>query len=233
MKQLDKLHARIDPLFQAPSFDASKVPAGMPLHASHKALLERRNGGYYWGGALHIFGACEEPEFHSLTRWNAPETWREPYGPDLDGLFFFAEDAFGDQFALDGKGKVLRLKAESGALEELADDFEQWVLIVTEATDELLGRGTFAQWASQHGRLPHGTQLQAFPPYLFAEDPDAVQLEAVDAVENMQFHAAIAAQLAALPEGAAARIEITDEGIQIVQADPSEIPKPPTDEGGA
>lgn len=225
MTPLDKLLARADPLFKTAAFDASKLPAGMPLHATHKALLQRRNGGYFWGGALHVFGACDEPDFHSLIAWNTPETWRELYGEDLEGLFFFAEDAFGDQFALDAQGHVLRLKAESGALEELADDFDQWVLIVVEATDELLGRGTFADWASQNGRLPPGSQLQAFPPYLFAEDPDMVQLEAVDAVENMQFHGAIAAQLAALPEGAAARIEITDEGIQIVPADPAEIPK--------
>lgn len=224
MTDLDKLMARVDPLFKAPAFDASKLPQGMPLHASHKKLLERRNGGYFWGGALHVFGACDEPAFHSLVRWNAPDGWRAPYGEDLDGVFFFAEDAFGDQFALDAKGHVLRLKAETGALEELADDFDQWLLIVVEATDELLGRGTFAAWASQNGRLEPGSQLQAFPPYLFAEDPDDVQLEAVDAFENMEFHAAIAAQLAAIPDGAAARIEVTDEGIQIVIADPDEVP---------
>lgn len=224
MTPLDKLLARIDPLFKAADFDASKLPAGMPLHPTHKALLQRRNGGYFWGGALHIFGACDAPEFHSIANWNAPETWREPYGPDLDGVFFFAEDAFGDQFALDAKGHVLRLKAETGQLEELADDFDMWVLIVVEATDELLGRGTFAAWASENGRLPPGSQLQAFPPYVFADDPDVVQLEAVEALENMHFHGAIAAQIAALPEGAAARIEITEDGIQIVIADPSEVP---------
>lgn len=219
MKPLDRLLVKIDPLFKPAPFDEAHWPKGFPLHPAHKELLQRRNGGYFYGGALHIFGACTEPAFHSLSSWNAPDTWRDGYADGTDGLCFFAENAFGDQFGLDEKGRVYKFHAENGAIEELADDVEQFILIAVEAPDEALDRELVASWMAQHGHLPHGSQLQAYPPYIFAEDPDAVDLQSVDAVENMQFHAAINQQLAELsnlPPGQRARIEFTDEGLQII-----------------
>lgn len=219
MQPIDKLVTKIDPLFKAPAFDAARVPAEFKLHKTHRQLLEKRNGGYFYGGALHIFGACAEPAFHSLAAWNAADGWRAAYGEAVEGLTFFAEDAFGDQFALDAAGKVFVLKAEYGVVEELADDFEQWLLIAVEAPDELLGRGTFVKWVQAHGHLTHGSQLQAYPPFMFAEDADDVQLEMVDAFDNMAFHAELANTIARaeadLPPGERLKIEFTEEGIQL------------------
>ena len=215
MTPLDRLLAKIDPLFRPPAFDPAALPAGMALPPTLRQLLARRNGGYFYGGALHLFGACLEPEFHSLPSWNDPHGWRVPYGTAVEGLTFFAEDAFGDEFGLDPSGKVFTLHAESGRVEELADDFEQWLLMAVEAPDELLSRGTFNRWVQAHGHLPHGSQLQAYPPFLFAEEPEDVQLEAVDALDNMAFHAALAETIATLPEGTRVKLDFTDEGIRI------------------
>jgi hypothetical protein len=216
MKPLDRLFTKLDTLFKAPAFDEAALPPGFKLGKTHRELLQRRNGGYFYGGALHVFGACREPVFHSLVQWNEPGLWREPYGDACEGLVFFAEDAFGDQFALDAAGKVYEFRAEQGAAEEIADDFDTWLLIAVEAPDELLGRGTFVRWVTQHGHLPHGSQLQAYPPFIFADDPEQVQLDAVEAVENMQFHAALAVQIAEIPAGARMKVEFTEEGINII-----------------
>lgn len=216
MTPLDRLLTKIDPLFQTPPFDPKLLPEGMPLAKTHRQLLEKRNGGYFWGGALHVFGACAEPEFHGLVPWNAPDLWRAPYAEAAEGLFFFAEDAFGDQFALDAAGKVYQFLSEQGLAKEIADDFDQWLLMVVEATDELLAREAFAGWAAEHGKLPHGEQLQAYPPFSFAGEDDDVTLEAVDAIENMLFHGEIARAIADIPEGVRVRIEFTEDGMQIV-----------------
>jgi hypothetical protein len=215
MTPLDRLLAKVDPLFKAAPFDAQAVPAGLALSKTHRLLLQRRNGGYFWGGALHIFGACAEPSFHSLKAWNDPALWRSTFGSATGDLTFFAEDAFGDQFGLDAAGKVHRFLAEFAETEEIADDFDQWLLIAVEAPDELLSRAVVANWIKDHGHLPHGSSLQAYPPFRFLEEDDTAQLEAVDAVENMHFHAAIVEQLASIPEGAAVRIEFTEDGMQI------------------
>lgn len=215
MKALDRLLAKIDPLFRPGPFEAAALPEGLRLSSTHRALLERRNGGYFYGGALHVLGAAREPAFHSLAAWNEPGLWKTYYGPEVEQLTFFAGDAFGDQFGLDAGGKVYTLRAEQGLVEELADDFDQWLLMAVEAPDELLARGTFTRWIQQHRHLPHGSQLQAYPPFLFAENPEDVELEPVEALENMHFHAALAQQLQAIPEGARVKVEFTEDGIQI------------------
>jgi hypothetical protein len=223
MTPLDKLLTKIDPLFKPPAFEEAALPAGMKLHKTHRQLLQKRNGGYFYGSALHLFGACREPAFHSLLAWNAADSWRKAYGPVAEGLVFFAEDAFGDQFALDEAGKIFLLRAEQGIAEELADDFDQWLMMAVEAPDELLARETFTHWVSKHGHLPNGSQLQAYPPFIFAESTEDVVLQAVDAVENMEFHAALAQTIASLPEGSRVKVEFTEEGIQITT---EEVPPP-------
>lgn len=225
MDPIDRLLAKIDPMFKPPAFDQAALPEGLKLSRAHRKLLEKRNGGYFYGGALHVFGACREPAFHGLVPWNDPGLWRAPYGDDLAGLVFFAEDAFGDQFALDEKGHVLRLRAEQGVVEELADDFDQWVLMAVGAPDELLSREIFTQWVRTNGRLPYGSQLQAYPPFMFVEDPADASLEAVDAVENMEFHSAISQAIASIPPGARMKVEFTEDGLQILPAEDG--PEPP------
>lgn len=219
MQPLDKLVTKIDPLFKPPAFDAARLPTGFKLHALHRQLLEKRNGGFFYGGALHILGACAQPAHHSLDAWNAADGWRSNYGAACEGLLFFAMDAFGDQFALDEEGRVFVLRAEEGIVEELADDFEQWLMMAVEAPDELLGRGTFVKWVQANGHLPHGEHLQAYPPFMFVEDAAEAHLEAVDAFDNMMFHGELARTIAqaheGLPAGERLKVEFTAEGIQL------------------
>lgn len=216
MKPLDRLLAKVDPLFQSPPFDPKLLPEGFKPHKTHLQLLQRRNGGYFWGGALHVFGAVAEPDFHSLVEWNSESLWRRPYGAAAEGLVFFAEDAFGDQFAQDANGKIFQFKVEQGIATEIADDFDQWVMMVVEAPDVLLAQETFKQWALQNGKLGHGLQLQAYPPFAFLGEDEEPSLEAVDAIENMLFHADIARAIADIPPGQRVRIDFTDEGMQII-----------------
>lgn len=216
MTPLDRLLAKVDPLFKSPPFDAKLLPEGFKPHKTHLQLLQKRNGGYFWGGALHVFGAVPEPDFHSLVEWNSESLWRRPYGAAAEGLVFFAEDAFGDQFAQDANGKIFQFKAEQGIATEIADDFDQWLLMVVEAPDVLLAQETFKAWAQQHGKLAHGLQLQAYPPFAFVGDDEEPTLEAVDAIENMLFHGDIARAIADIPEGQRVRIEFTEDGMQII-----------------
>ena len=215
MTPLDRLLAKVDPLFKAPPFDQAALPPGFALGKTHRQFLQRRNGGYFLGSALHVFGACAEPQSHSIAAWNAPELWRSAFGDATGNLVYFAEDAFGDQFGLSPDGKVGVFRAETSVIEEIADDFDQWLLIVVEAPDELLSRGVVASWIASHGHLPYGSQLQAYPPFVFAESPEAVDLAAVDAVENMRFHGAISEEIANIPDGARVKIEFTEDGLQI------------------
>ena len=73
--------------------------------AELQTLLEARNGFYAFEAALHVLpsdssdrngrGQSVCAEF-----WNAASTWKRAFDGMADGLWFFAEDVFGVQFAV-------------------------------------------------------------------------------------------------------------------------------------
>ncbi len=62
----------------------------------------------------------------TLQRWNENEVWRTSYDGLADGFLFFAEDAFGGQFAFDSTNRVVSFDPETGAVDQLASDLESW-----------------------------------------------------------------------------------------------------------
>jgi hypothetical protein len=206
-----RLLAERDAAFEPPPFDAAVAeevlgPSGAP-GTPHRRLLELANGAYLYGHALHLFGACESPPWHGLRSWNAPAAWRDAYGGAADGLVFFAEDAFGDQFAYSGRGgEVVCFEAELGRVVPVAPSFVAWLEQVVAHAPALLPVDVVAE----RPPLPPGTQLFAYPPLCTAESHESVEVGHVDAVEAMRFRGQLAAQIRGLPEGTRVEIKIED-----------------------
>lgn len=154
------MKASVDSDFTAPPVDealARRVlteAAGRNLDA-HLAVLHRWNGFYALGGLLHVLGACSAPPNHSLEAWNSPDGWRRAYGMRTDGIAFFAQDAFGDQFGYRG-GKVVRLRAQTGTVEGVAITLVEWLETVLVEPDYTLSRKAYQECVAAHGALPHG-----------------------------------------------------------------------------
>lgn len=205
-----------DPSFDPPPFSASLAeevlgPSGRPL-TPHRRLLELCNGAYLFDHALHLFGACENPAWHSLRAWNATTTWRDAYGAATDGLCFFAEDAFGDQFAYnDHGGAVVIFGAELGRVEPCAPSFLDWLETMLEHGPALLPIEYLDAERRQGKRLQPSTQLVAFPP-LFSVEARAGEVEVghVDAAEAMRYRGQLASKLRDLPEGTRIELQIDD-----------------------
>ena len=98
------------------------TPAG-PYDLSE--LLAHCNGFYAFEGALHLLPSGADEGHMTLEAWNDPGGWRADYGQLADGLFFFAEDALGGQFAL-RNGSVYTFDPETGRTEQLASGLEDW-----------------------------------------------------------------------------------------------------------
>src|SRR5258707_2836567 len=90
-----------------------------PLGQGLFQMLERRNGFYTFESSLHVFPLTCALGM-SLEEWNAAPLWRNGYQYLAEGLIFFAEDVFQDQFCLSADG-VLRFHAETGATGFMAD----------------------------------------------------------------------------------------------------------------
>src|SRR5271170_5028650 len=81
-------------------------------------LLNERNGFYAFESALHVFPASSYEGEMTLSRWNSFGLWRHEYGVLADGMLFFAENAFGDQFCIH-EGLICAFDAETAEIKSV------------------------------------------------------------------------------------------------------------------
>lgn len=169
-------------------------------------LLSWKNGFYAYHHGLHVFGRCTKPRWHSLEIWNNSAGWIKEYGELAAGLFYFAEDTFGDQFAWDGE-QVLRFLAETGECEEFAPDLEDWLQQIVSNPQEELGLEVLQDWIRENGAVPEGSHLFPRTPLVAGGSLDPSEIVTLDPFENMGFKGSFAQQIADLPDGQ--QIELT------------------------
>jgi hypothetical protein len=173
-------------------------------------VLRWKNGFYAYNRGLHVFGDCDDPPFHSLQRWNAPDGWIKDYGNLAQGLFFFAEDTFGDQFAWDGS-QVVRFVAETGEREILNSDLVAFFKALVLDPDGELGLAVLDDWIKVNGPVPEGKHLFPSTPIVLGGSLDPSQIVPIDPFENMRFKADIATQIADVPDGERIRLRFPND----------------------
>lgn len=173
-----------------------------------KSLLSSLNGFVQFGGGLHIRGACIDPDWHSLRRaWHGPMSIHRLF-PEVDRDWVpFGEDCVGDQFLLKDK-IVSRLSAETGEIEELGLSLREFLSRANSDPIEFLAMQPLLQYQNDHGDLPEGHLIHAYPPFCTKEAAEGVSLRAVPAWELHQYHSDFAKSLA--NNDATIRIEIRD-----------------------
>jgi hypothetical protein len=178
------------------------------------SLLAERNGFFAFTSALLVrgSGAMRDGVPGSLEQWNTLDGWRADYGDAARGLLFFAEDAFGAQFAISAdRAGVCTFDPETAAIEWLAPDLEGWAAMVLADFAFLTGHPLAEQWQKQHGALPHTHRLVPKQPFVMGGAFDVDNLSACEADAGMRSRAAIARQIADLPDGAKVRLVVTLE----------------------
>jgi hypothetical protein len=147
-------------------------------------LLRERNGFYAFEGALHVLPAAKSPSPQNLVEWNSFDLWRGPYGDSAEGLIFWAEDAFGCQFALNDDG-VYRFDPETGGRERVADTLEDWAGKLLSDYSVETGYSVAHEWQLKHGELPIGSRLVPKQFFILGGSFDVDNLYALDAVKGM------------------------------------------------
>lgn len=175
------------------------------LRAELERLLSEKNGFYAFESALHVLPGSAVAVQPHLARWNSPRGWREIYGPETDGLLFFAQDAFASQFALSRRG-VVRFNPESGEVEALAPSLEGWAHRVLEDFPFETGWTVAKEWQQEHGPLPAGQRLLPRRPFSLGGDYLASNMVAVPADRAMQMLGRLHAQIRSIPDGSPATV---------------------------
>jgi len=170
-------------------------------------MLECKNGFYAFESALHVFPLTSEVGM-SLEEWNADSLWRNAYRDLAEGLLFFAEDVFQDQFCLSAHG-IVRFCAETGATVFMADSIMGWAKRILDDYLRETAWPLASKWQADNGPLPNGKKLMPKVPFFLGGGYSIENLWVGGSVEGMRFKADIAMQTRDLPQGSAVRINFT------------------------
>lgn len=205
----------LEKLVSIASSPISQSPAVVDLDVSGRlggqirSLLRLRNGFYAFESALHVFPACRSGRHMTVRQWNSPDLWLAEYADLAEGAFFFAEDAFGNQFCIHD-GRVCSFDAETGELSELADDVELWAGRVLEERNILTGYPLLHEWQKRNGAMPVGRRLMPKIPFVLGGDYSLTNLYSLGAISAMKSRGNLARQLKDFPDGTRVEFRVID-----------------------
>jgi hypothetical protein len=122
---------------------------------------------------------------------------------------FFAEDVFGVQFVLRDNG-VFTFDPETGNLEWMATDLEDWAGRILGDFAALSGYALAHEWQEHHGPIPVGVRLTPKTPFVLGGEYSMENLHPLEAVQAMRLRGAIALQIRDLPDGARVKLQVSD-----------------------
>jgi hypothetical protein len=173
------------------------------------SLFSEKNGFYAFESALHIFPLLSETNCMTLARWNSNELWRYEYGTLAQGLLFFAEDAFGNQFCLHGE-EICSFHAETGEIKTLDYTLDDWSARILAEYEVLTGYPLLHLWQSVNGAIPIGKRLMPKIPFVLGGDYSVENVYAIETVSGMKSRGNLAQQIKNLPDGMQVDFRIID-----------------------
>jgi hypothetical protein len=175
-------------------------------------MLKIKNGFYAFEHALHVFPlGLDVTGAMTFDDWNSQTLWRNAYESLADGLLFFAEDVFGDQFCLSKSQEgVLRFYAETAEIVFAANSIEKWAELILSDYKLETGWPLAHEWQELNGRLEFGHRLQPKIPFVYGGEYKLDNLWSGDAVKGMLFKAEIALKITHLPDGTRIQLKIKD-----------------------
>jgi len=195
-------------IYRGPHVTDQEIFDAVPAEYQH--LLEQTNGCVLFDGGLHIRGAVESPEWHSLRKiWRGDLALSKLFPAVEESDVPFAQDCLGDQFLL-RSGIIHKLNAESGDLECLEMDFETFLDNARANPVEFLSLEPLLRFIADGGRLKQGQLLNAYPPFIMNEAANGVSLKAVSMLQQISFLADLAKQISSLPDNSKVRIKVVN-----------------------
>ena len=125
----------------------------------HRRLIGAYNGLDLFKRAIRFLGVGGDESNFDLFLFNDPLGWRRFYGPVLDGLVGFGFDYLGNVFLYDPRLNVedpaiVRLDADTGELEPIADSFAEFIALDLTDEDEDVTRPRLLRlWQETRGNL--------------------------------------------------------------------------------
>ncbi len=173
-------------------------------------LLESVNGFIQYGGALHVRGACQNLEWHSLRyAWESTDAFYRHYRTVKKSDVPFAQSALGDQYFI-RDNDVYRLDTESDEIESLDMDFKTFLEEVQSDPIGALNLEPLEEFWGHGGELEPGQLLSVMPPFVLAQPDTKYSYRAISALDRLRFLADFAKQIRDLPDGATISFKVDE-----------------------
>lgn len=196
---------------------AARGPLGPPVRADFGSeqgpwgelrwMLAWCNGFFLANAGLQVFRAGPRGLGPELAEWNTAETWKGTYGEQAGGMFCFAQDLFGVQFAITGDG-VIAFEPETAGRTLLGDSLDAWARWLLEDPDVRTAGPLATEWQDRHGPLGHHERLLPVRAFVLGGEYAPENLRVADAAEAMRVRGPSARQLHRAADGAAVRFHI-------------------------
>ncbi|MEU8266857.1 hypothetical protein AB0B89_06775 [Sphaerisporangium sp. NPDC049002] len=179
--------------------DLSEVPEII------RPLVDSKNGFYAFESALYVlpWGDIERSAQH----WNSPDLWTREYGDPVSGLLFFAEDAFGFQFAA-GMDGIYSFNPEIAERELVASTVDSWASLILDDYEMQTGFPVIHEWQQKNGAISKGCRLAPVVPFFLGGKFEAEEMRMKESVSLMRFRADVYRQVEGLPDGTQIRMRI-------------------------
>lgn len=165
-------------------------------------LLKSVNGFIQFGGALHVRGACQNLEWHSLRHaWESTDAFYRHYRTVKKSDVPFAQSALGDQYFI-RDNIVHRLDTECDEIESIDMDFKTFLEEAQSDPIAVLNLEPLEEFWGQGGALEPGQLLNVMPPFVLAQPDTKYSYRAISALDRLGFLADFAKQIRDLPDGA-------------------------------
>ncbi len=171
------------------------------------ALLHARNGFYAFEAALEVYPAQSHGEVVGFADWNVPETWKCEYHGLADDLLCFAQDVFGNQFAL-RRDEIVLFECETGRTTAFASSIEDWSEKVLADYDFVTGHTFARSWQLANRPLVPGERLYPVTPFTMGGKYEVSNMRAMKGTALLRFFGDFANQVRDVPDGTRVRLSV-------------------------
>lgn len=187
--------------------DAASEFGELRLDSAYRTFLGMCNGLYAFSRALHIFGVDSARPFHNLRDRNREAAWRRAYGPAAEGFTFFAEDVFGNLFAI-RKGEAFSFDPETAKIAKVGNGFGGWLEYLVGDLSYATGGGVAQVYSEGNGPIPFDMRLSPIKPFVLGGEYDLENLRPLHWEKSLEFRSEVCRQIRDLPEGANIEIRL-------------------------
>lgn len=173
------------------------------------ALLDARDGFYAFDDALHLWPSRTVKGARGRDEWNQAALWIDSYGGLADGLLFFSEDVFGNQYAIDGC-QVLYFDAETADATVFAESIDGWIERILDEPDFHTGAPLSRKWSVEKTQLARGCRLIPKTPFVLGGAFAISNLYPLEDVDAMRYRGDLAQQLHGTPDGTEVELRVGD-----------------------